>query len=251
MKPRIALQLYSVRREMSETPDETLAAIAQMGYPAVQLAGVAKDQVASLKRTLADLGLAIAGNHVGIARLESALEEEIDLNLDLGNRDIICPALPQGRRESEADFRAYADLIARIGARCSERGCRFHYHNHAFEFVTFDGTYAMDILLGSTDPRDVLFEPDVYWIHVGGADPAAYIRRYPGRCPFIHIKDIDRTRDPSYAEIGAGTLDFAPIFAASEAVGAEWYVVEQDASTKPMVESVEISIRNLRAWGKL
>ena len=51
--------------------------------------------------------------------------------------------------------------------------------------------------------------------------------------------------------MGEGTFDFEPIFAASEAGGAEWYVVEQDRCARPPLESARISLEHLREWGKL
>jgi sugar phosphate isomerase/epimerase len=53
-----------------------------------------------------------------------------------------------------------------------------------------------------------------------------------------------------FAEVGEGSLDRAPIFAAAEATGARWYVVEQDDSARGPLESAAISLRHLKAWGK-
>jgi len=148
-------------------------------------------------------------------------------------------------------YRALADLVNRLGGRCKELGARLSYHNHAFEFEREDGEYAIDILLGNTDPDLVKFEPDVYWIKYGGADPATLIRQYAGRCPLIHLKDMTAGPTPTYAEIGEGIIDFAPIFAASEAGGAEWYIAEQDFCARPALQSAELSLKHLKEWGKL
>jgi sugar phosphate isomerase/epimerase len=139
----------------------------------------------------------------------------------------------------------------RIGARCKAMGARLSYHNHAFEYVSFDGQLGIDLMLGACDPSLVSFEPDVYWIKVGKADPAAYIRKYSGRTPIIHLKDMTAGPTPTYAEVGEGIIDFSPIFAASEASGAEWYVVEQDFCARPALESAKVSLGHLRDWGKV
>jgi sugar phosphate isomerase/epimerase len=249
--PGVALQLYTVREDLARDFAGTLRAVAELGYPAVQLAGYGGLAAAELKRRLDGLGLGVAGNHVGLDRLENSLDEEIEINSTLGNRDLIVPVIPQSRRGSAEDYRRLAEQLDRIGERCRAAGLRLSYHNHDFEFVRFDGQYALDLLLGRTDPTLVYFEPDVYWIAVAGQDPAAYIRKYDRRCPIIHLKDLDPRRQPSFAEVGAGTLPFEPIFEASEAGGAEWYVVEQDRCPGPAIESARISLENLRRWGKL
>ncbi len=249
--PRVALQLYTVREDLARDYVGTLRAVAALGYPAAQFAfGYGGMDAATLRSLLDDLGLAVAGNHITLERLESHLSEEIDFNLALGNRDIICPWLrPELRTESF--YRSFPDILNRIGRTCHERGARFHYHNHEFEFVRLDDQYAMDYLLQRTDFRYVLFEPDVYWLKVAGIEPADYIRQYHGRCPYIHLKDMTGDRPPTYAEVGAGIINFGPIFAASEEGGAEWYVVEQDTCRGPAIESVRISLESLRRWGKL
>jgi sugar phosphate isomerase/epimerase len=50
--------------------------------------------------------------------------------------------------------------------------------------------------------------------------------------------------------VGEGVIDFRPIFEASEAQGAEWYIVEQDRCARPSLESARISLENLKRWGK-
>jgi sugar phosphate isomerase/epimerase len=248
-KPGVALQLYTLREDMTRDYVGTLKEVAKLGYPAVQPYGYGGMAAPELRRVLDDLGLKVAGNHVGLDRLENNLDEEIEINRTLGNRDVVCPGLyPEARRAGGADtYRRFGELFARIAERCESAGLRFSYHNHAFEFEKIDGHYPLDILMGAAGKTHL--EPDVYWILVGGEDPPAIIKRFS--CPIIHLKDLDPKRDPSFAEVGAGVIDFEPIFSASEAGGAEWYVVEQDRCPGPALESARISIENLRRWGKL
>ncbi len=246
-RPGIALQMYTVRAEAQADFAGTLRQVAAIGYPAVQLAGYGDRQAADLRQLLDDLGLTVAGAHIALERLETALDDEIDYNAQLGNRDLICPILRAERRGDEAAVRAVVGTLNAIGARCRERGARFSYHNHAFEFERVGDRTLMEILLDETDPAAVYWEPDVYWIAHAGQDPAAWLRRYAGRCPLVHLKDMTAGQPPTFAEVGEGILDFQPIFAAT--ADAEWYVVEQDTCARPPLESIAISLRHLRAWG--
>ena len=54
----------------------------------------------------------------------------------------------------------------------------------------------------------------------------------------------------TFTEVGEGSIDFEAIFAASEAQGADWYIVEQDRCARPSIESAQISLTNLKKWGK-
>lgn len=243
----VALQMYTLRDEARADFIGTLRQVAGIGYPAVQLAGYGDLPAATLRAALDDLGLRVAGAHISLERLESALEEEVAYNAALGNRDLIVPILPPARRQDEAAWHQAAAALDALGRRCQALGARLGYHNHAFEFEPVGTTTGMEILLNESDPAAVTWEPDVYWIAFGKQDPAAWLRRYAGRLPLIHLKDMTGGPTPTFAEVGEGILDFQPIFAAT--TDAEWYVVEQDRCARPPIESAAISRRHLRAWG--
>jgi sugar phosphate isomerase/epimerase len=254
-KPGIALQMYTLREQAERDFVGTLRAVAEIGYPAVQLQTYGRMAARELRRRLDDLGLAVAGTHLGLPDVESRLDEEIAFNVELGNRDLVCAWIPAERRRSADDWHRLAELFEVAGERCRAAGTRFSHHNHDFEFEDVGGSVSgrtgLEILFAETDPALVSFEPDVYWIALGGADPAAVIRQYAERCRLIHLKDVGRDEARSFAEVGEGRLDFGPIFAAAEEAGAEWYVVEQDRCARPPLESVRLSLAHLREWGKL
>jgi sugar phosphate isomerase/epimerase len=78
----------------------------------------------------------------------------------------------------------------------------------------------------------VTFELDLFWTLVGGYDPIDYFERYPGRFHLCHVKDM--TKDGGMADVGAGTIDFAAIFARSEQAGLKHYFVEHDKPKDPI-----------------
>ncbi|MCC2684252.1 MAG: sugar phosphate isomerase/epimerase, partial [Paenibacillaceae bacterium] len=102
------------------------------------------------------------------------------------------------------------------------------YYNHNWEFERFDGKYVIELLMEETDPEWVKFEPDVYWIKRGGEDPAEFLRKLAGRCPLVHIKDMEPGEEQFFAEIGEGIIDFHQVADRAKEAGAEWLVVEQD-----------------------
>src|SRR5436853_835239 len=243
----IALQMYTLRDESARDFAGTLREVAKIGYAGVEFAGTGGLSAAELRRLLNDLNLRVAGSHTGLDALEGDLNAALDFIQALGCEFVVCPFLPEERRQSADDYRALAEILNRAGATCKQRGLQLCYHNHAFEFQRFDGQYALDILYRATDPDLVKGELDTYWIRKGGADPAAYIRQYSGRCPLIHLKDMAADEKQSFAEVGEGTLDWPAIFTAAEAGGARWYIVEQDVCPGPPLESIARSLRNLQA----
>ena len=102
-----------------------------------------------------------------------------------------------------------------------------HNHNWEFERVFGDRT-AYDILLAHTDPRNVVFQLDLYWATAGGADPVELIEQYGNRIRLFHVKDMAAGTFPGRIEIiGEGIIDFPSIFAAGGG-STRYYVVEHD-----------------------
>src|SRR2546429_9915554 len=91
-----ALQLYSVRNECAKDLDGTVAAVAKMGYKAVEFAGYYGRDAKSLRKLLDDLGLQCCGTHIGLdTLLGDNLPKNVEVNETLGNRFLIVPSLPE------------------------------------------------------------------------------------------------------------------------------------------------------------
>jgi len=246
----VALQLYTVRDATEQDFVGTVRQVAEMGYAGVEIAGnTGGMSPAELRGFLNDLGLRVAGSHIGIEALESNLAQVIEDNATLGNPWIVCPWMPEERRRDAAGWRTVAAQMSEIGAQVKAAGLQLCYHNHSFEFERFDGETGFDVFYGAADPDLVQAEIDTYWVQHGGEDPAATIQRFAGRAPLVHLKDMTPGDSPTFTEVGNGILDFQAIFGASETAGVEWYIVEQDVCAGPSLDSARTSLANLKAWG--
>ena len=82
-----------------------------------------------------------------------------------------------------------------LGEAAKKKGMTLLYHNHDFEFALIDGEYALDVLYREVPASLLETELDICWVNISGEDPAAYIRKYAGRAPVVHLKDfISRSR---------------------------------------------------------
>ena len=86
-----------------------------------------------------------------------------------------------------------------------------------------------------------------------------YFRRYPGRFPMVHVKDLKKIPAgptpgalpiaqilPDVADVGSGTIDWKKIFAESKTAGIRHYFVEHDRPARTF-ESLEASYKYLQA----
>lgn len=243
----IALQMYTVRDRTAEDYEGTYRAVAEIGYQGVEIAGTGGLSAAAMKKLLDDCGFARCGSHVGLGDLEKDLQAQIDYNLEIGNTYVVVPYMPEELRRDAAGWRAVADRLAAIGVQLKAAGLTLCYHNHAFEFEIKEGdTYAFDLLYQCAPADALQCEIDTYWVAAGGEDPADYVARYKNRAPLIHLKDRTAGANPTFTEIGTGTLDFPAIFKAAEGGIAKAWIVEQDRCERPSLESATISFNNLR-----
>lgn len=240
----VGLQLYTLRNETAKDFRGTLTRVAEMGYQGVELAGNGGLSADEMLRVLEETGLKVYGSHVGLDQLERNLAEVISYHKKIGCEFLVCPWLPEDRRPDGHSYRRLGRMLTELGRACADAGLQLCYHNHDFEFHLFDGAYGLDLLFAAADARFVQAELDLYWVKYAGLDPVEYLKRLKGRCPLVHLKDM--AADGGFTEVGEGTQDWPGIFAAAEAAGVRYYVVEQDDCRYPPLESVRISLENLR-----
>ena len=236
----IGLQLYTLRNEMKADFTGTLEKVAATGYQEIEFAGYFDRKPQEVKAVLNRLGLTAPSAHVPLASLQKGLEQAIEAAKVIGHEFIVCPFLAPNERQTLADYQKLGPVFNRAGEACRKAEMQFAYHNHDFEFVPLDGKVPYDVLLAETDPGFVRMELDLYWIIKAGQDPLTYFDKYPGRFPLVHVKDMDRTAQKNFAEVGRGTIDFKRIFARWEKAGIQHYFVEQDQSRAPF-ESIKVS----------
>ena len=234
------LQLYTVRDLLAADFPGTLEAVAEIGYREVQVSPRAGHSATEIRRWLDDAGLVCPSIHLD---LQQPMEAEIEAAHVLGAETAFLSAPPQmfvlkdgkyGIRTDASldDYRAIADELNETGARFRSAGLVYGYHNHAFELVPIDGELPYDVILERTDPELVALEIDLGWAQVGGLDPVEYFRRYPGRFPTCHVKDV--LADGTFVDPGTGSVDFPRIFAEASTAGLRQYFVEHDATGDPL-----------------
>lgn len=246
----VVLQMHTVRDHAQDDMAGTLRQVAAMGYQGVELAkGYGDLTREQCKEVMDETNLQVAAIHVPLPRLKNDLEDVVAEAGVFGNRYVVL-GFPGNKDQDEAGWRQLAETLNDAGTKLHQHGLQLCYHNHAFEFEKqFGGGYLLDFLLSITDPQLVQSELDVYWVKKGGEEPVDYIKKYAGRVPLLHIKDMGA--DGYFAEIGVGTLDWPEIFNAAEASGTQYYIVEQDFCSGDSLDSARLSADNLKKWGKL
>jgi len=245
----IALQMYTLRDVAKDDFLGTLKKVAAIGYHGIEFAGTYGVPAKELAKLLDDLGLGRAGGHVGIDGLQNDFNKIVDEYKTLGSAFVTIPGLPKEYTASAEAWKRTGAILTEVGLKLRKEGLQLSYHNHAHEFQQFDGTFGLDILYRSSDPRALHAQIDTYWVQYAGVNPADYMKKLGKRLSLVHIKDMAKDEKKSFAEIGAGILDWPRIFGVAADAGTKWLIVEQDSCARPPLESVRISFENLKKMG--
>lgn len=266
---KIGLQLYTIRDEMEADFYGTLKKVSEMGYEAVEFAGLYGNSPEQVKAWCDELGLDPVSCHVGYGDITERTQENADIYKIIGCRYMVIPAcntkihMP-GKEAHESFYNA----VKNASDILRKNGFIMLYHNHDREFEKLDGKNLLDIVYEEFTPDELQTQIDTCWAKVGGEDPAAYVRKYTGRAPVVHLKDYigektanmyklidgtevedDGTRNPfELRPVGYGCQDVKAILQASKDAGAEAVIVEQDEHpTGTPLGNVKLSIDYIRS----
>jgi len=266
------LQLWTVKDDLRRDTDGTLRELSRMGIRELELFEL-PPAPREFRKKCDDLGMSIVSGHFYLQALGK--HETLDAAHALGLRYIIVvfPTLrslkdkdisdmsvqelmPLYEKITLDDYRWNAEQFNSYGERLARDGFQLGYHNHAVDLKRLDEKTALDELIARTDPKLVVFEMDTGHVIHAGADPIAYLRRYPTRIQLLHLKDlvpgfhvsarIDTEDMDTNAELGAGVIDWRALFAvAGQGHIKHWLIEHEGTMADPPMKAVMQSLRYL------
>jgi len=246
----VGLELYSVRNQLKDDLMGTVRAVAKMGYEDVEFYSPyfewTVDYAKEVRKLLDDLGIRCLSTHNDSKALAGEnLPRAIELNQAIGSKFIVMASA--GHVEGLDGWKGVAERLNQADEKLKPVGMRTGYHNHQAEFRILDGQRPIEVLAANTS-KDVVLQLDVGTCLEVGGDPVAWINKNPGRIRSMHCKDW--SPEKGYKVLfGEGVAPWKKIFEAAEKTGGiEYYLIEQEGSEYPPLETVE---RCLAAFKKL
>ena len=220
MSARVGLQLYTVRDALARDPEGTLMTVADLGYDGVELFGDFEDAA-----LLEELGLVVAGRHIGL-----------DADLAGSTGRVALAWIDPVETIEERD--AAIERIVAFGERARSAGLQFGFHNHWSEVRRFDdGASLLDLL-----PEWIWLELDLGWVWQAGESPLELLERAHGRTPLVHLKDFRARGTHEFVPVGDGAVGYEAIVPKAVELGVEWLIVEQDELDRPLADALERSL---------
>ena len=237
-KAPLGVQLYTFRVLAKEDPVKMLETVHQLGFTHVEGGSTYGMSLEKYMEVLKANGLRTTSMLASYERFRDSADAIAAEAKALGATYAGIAWYPHQGTFTEADARkAIADFNA-IGKTMKEAGLQFFYHNHGYEPVAFGDGTLLDLIIRETDPNLVKFEMDVLWTFLPNVDPAALIRKYPGRFKLMHIKDMKPgvargsltggLPDSLQAVIGQGQVNWPEVMKAAKADGLEYYYLEDE-----------------------
>ena len=249
----VGLELFSVRHELEKNPSATLEQVARIGYECVEFYSSYYDWTADhakeVRQQLDTLKLRCYSTHNSMKSFTpDGTEKAIELNKILDGKYIVLAS--PGKDENSLDaWKEVAEALNRANDRMKSAGLHAGYHNHDVEWKPIQGQKPIEIIASNTD-KSIMLQLDVGTCLEAGSDPVAWIESNPGRIRSLHLKEW--SPDGGYRVLfGEGAAPWKKIFAAAEQRGGvEYYLIEQEGSRFPELETADrclIAYRDLRA----
>jgi sugar phosphate isomerase/epimerase len=244
---------YILLKDMSEDMLGTLKKVAALGYDGIEITGFFGQSAAQIKAWCGEAGLEPYGCFAKLIDLVgetqplrgegnwNAFETAFDLSGETPDekmqyiRDIGCKyvglLVPNGVTDE-----TFTDKINHASALARKYGMKLQYHNHDYEYTNMvDGQYRMDFIMEKTNP-EVLFEPDLGWLEIGGYNSEKALRKYADRIEIVHLKDyyretFDIELEYRFRPTGYGVMDWAHILPlCEELIKPVWYTADHDSA---------------------
>jgi sugar phosphate isomerase/epimerase len=242
----LGLQLYSLRVLGKQSGwAAVLDRSKELGFTAIEGGFLPKDMtVDQYKAELAKRGLTMPSMGFSYERLTADIAGCVARAKAMGVQYVMVAWIPHKDDEGftrDQAVKAAADFNT-WGAAFRAAGIIFTYHAHGYEFRPLpDGTNLFDLICSSTDPKNLSFEMDVFWITHGGQDPVKMMEKYPDRWCLMHVKDIRKGAPtgiytghaPSTDDVavGSGQVDWPAVFKEAQSHGVKWYFIEDESDT--------------------
>jgi sugar phosphate isomerase/epimerase len=249
----LGLQLYSLRADFTKNVPTALEKVKEFGFKYVELAGTYNMEPAKFKELLDKNGFVPISGHFPFDRLKSDPAGVAKDAKALGLKYAGCAWITHEGDFDEKEAREAIRVFNKAGEELAKENIKFFYHVHGYEWAKHESGTLMDLLVKETNPQNVSFEMDVFWVVYPGQDPVEQLKKYGKRWELMHLKDMkkslktgvqtgkaDVTNDVA---LGTGQMNWLAILKTAEEIGVKWYFIEDEAPT--VHEQIPQSIKYL------
>lgn len=251
-KGPVGLQLYSLRGEFAQNVPKTLEKVSGFGFNIVELAGTYNLSPQKFKELLDKNGLKPVSGHFSFDMYRTNVQAVARDAKILGLEYVGCAWIPHQGEFDEKECRDAIEVFNRAGEALAKEGLKFFYHCHGYEFIKHGNGTFMDLIMRETNPKNVRFEMDIFWVVHPGEDPVKWFEEYPNRWELVHLKDMKKGVKGDFSgksdvandvALGTGQMDWNRILPAAKKAGVKYYFVEDESPT--VAQQIPVTLKFL------
>ena len=248
-KPKLGIQLYTVRDEIKNDLEGTIKNVAEIGYEGVETYFFPQEiALGDAARLLKKYGLEVFAMHSELPVTREQKDNVLRRAEAYNSKNVVWHGWPETERFATLEkTKQTVERYNRANEFLRQNGLKLGLHNHWWEFEKPNGYRPFYYLLEHLDPS-IFFEIDVYWTQTGGVDPVKAIKDFGKRAPLIHIKDGPATvGEPVHEQvaIGQGNVDIKACAKAARDT-ADWLIVELDECESDIFKVISDSYKYVR-----
>ena len=254
---KFGLEIYSLRREAAKDLPGTLALVRKFGFTELEVGDLYGRSSRDFRQLLDHAGLRVTSMMGTHERLGGQIRNVVSDARTLGAKYVVCSTIPHRKHLTTEDCEKAIDDFNRWGKVLADSGLHLCYHTHGIEFgPSPDGTL-FDTLVKRTEPKIVSYEMDIFWMVFAHQDSVTWLRRYPGRFPLMHVKDIRKDTplggspgdvlEEASVILGQGLVNIPAALRAAEATGVLHCYIEDEAVNA--ADQIPQSLRYLESIG--
>ena len=229
---------YTFRRSLPNSVAATLDTIKSMGFTEIE-GGEGKMPPAEYKKLCDERGISIPGIGTSYEQLVNNPDSVVARAKALGAEYVMCAWIPHSNSGfTFENAKKAVDDFNKAGKVLKENGLTFCYHAHGYEFQPYENGTLLDYIFEHTNPANVSFEMDVFWIQFGGGDPVGLLKKYGSRWKLVHLKDMKKgtpknltglTDDNNNVPLGQGEVDIAGVIKEANKLGIHHFFIEDES----------------------
>lgn len=235
-KPKLALQTWTVRKELQVRTEETLRQIREIGFEHLELAGNAGRSAEELSSMCGKSRLKVIGIHQPPITSEGKLDDVIDeikLHSSAYGTKYVTVMLDPDDRGRKNAYHKYAKLCLQAGKKLKEKDITLCYHCYHYDLAIIGNgkglKSGLDILLEETSAEHLAFELDTYFMHKSTCEFEPILEKCGRRCKLVHVNDCDTKG--KQAPLGEGVIQWIKwIKAFRTCCAPDWFILEHDSS---------------------
>ena len=233
---------YTFRNSFQKNVAATLDTIKALGITNIEFSNLFGKTAGELKQLLDERGMRCTSFGTSYDDLLNKTKQVAENAKTLGATFVRVAWIPHDNKIpfSIETTKKAADDFNRAGKILKEEfGLTFCYHNHGYEFISYEKGTLFDYLVTNTDPEYVSFELDILWVVHPGKDPVKLLKRYAKRFKLMHVKDLRKgivgdfsgsTPIENDVALGKGQINIAAVIKAAKKSAIQYYYIEDESN---------------------